>query len=74
MNYVIDRIEGEYAILYDENKNTKEVKINELYSNVKEGDWIEFDNGNYTFNEELTDKMRKRNSDLLKKLKNKRNK
>lgn len=71
MNYVIDRIEGDIAVLYDESKIAVDVQISELYPNPKEGDWLVFEEGKYTFDNELTEKMRKRNSDLLKKLMNK---
>lgn len=68
INYVIDRIEGDFAILYDENKESIDIEISKLYPNPKEGDWVDFENGKYIFNQDLTEKMRKRNSDLLKKL------
>lgn len=68
INYVIDRIEGEYAVLYDDNKEKLDILKSQLYPDPKEGDWIVFENGEYKFDQELTDKMRKRNSDLLKKL------
>lgn len=71
MNYVIDRIEGNTAVLYDESKQSIDVQLNELYPNPKEGDWLLYEAGEYTFDHELTEKMRKRNSDLLKKLINK---
>lgn len=71
MNYVIDRIEGQYAVLYDENKDSIDVETSKLYSGYKEGDWLKVENNQYIFDEELTEKMRKRNSELLKKLRNK---
>lgn len=69
--YVVDRIEGNIAVLYDENKEKSDILLKELNQNVKEGDWLIFDNDEYQIDEEMTNKMRKRNSDLLKKLMNK---
>lgn len=67
--YSIDRFEGEYAVL--ENRNTNEmkpIKRDMLPSNIKEGSILQYVNGKYMYNEELTKEETKRIQDRMNKL------
>ena len=67
--YSVDRFEGEYAIL--ENRKTNEiknVKRDMLPENIKEGSILQYVNGKYTYNEELTKEETNRIQDRMNKL------
>ncbi len=67
--YSVDRFEGKYAIL--ENRKTNEikhVKKDMLPENIKEGSILQYVNGKYTYNEELTKEETKRIQDKMNKL------
>jgi hypothetical protein len=55
---IIDRLEGEYAILED-NNNHYEIKLSELPKGCKEGDVITTKDGFYTIDVEQTELRRK---------------
>lgn len=59
MRYVVDRIEGDYAILCDEKENIKEVLLSEFGFNVYDGMILKYENGIYIIDD---------NSDLIKKI------
>lgn len=67
--YSVDRFEGDYAIL--ENRTTNEiknVKKDTLPDNIKEGSILQFVNGKYTYNEELTKEETSRIQNKMNKL------
>ena len=67
--YSVDRFEGEYAVL--ENRKTNEiknVKKDMLPENIKEGSILQYVNGKYTYNEELTKEEKNRIQDRMNKL------
>ena len=67
--YSVDRFEGEYAVL--ENRKTNEiknVKKDMLPENIKEGSILQYVNGKYTYNEELTKEETNKIRDKMNKL------
>ena len=56
--YVIDRIEGKYAILEKENGEMLEIFIENIEGNFKEGDILVKEGQSFKVNEEFT-KLRK---------------
>ena len=67
--YSVDRFEGEYAVL--ENRKTNEikhVKKDMLPENIKEGSILQYVNGKYTYNEELTKEETNRIQETMNKL------
>ena len=67
--YSVDRFEGEYAVLENRKTNkTKNVKRDMLPENIKEGSILQYVNGKYTYNEELTKEEIKRIQDRMNKL------
>ena len=67
--YSVDRFEGEYAVLENRKTNeTKNVKKDMLPENIKEGSILQYVNGKYTYNEELTREETKKIQDRIKKL------
>ena len=67
--YSVDRFEGEYAVL--ENRKTNEiknVKKDMLPENIKEGSILQYINGKYTYNEELTKEETNKIRDKMNKL------
>ena len=67
--YSVDRFEGEYAVLENRKTNeTKNVKKDMLPENKKEGSILQYVNGKYTYNEELTKEENNRIQDRMNKL------
>ena len=67
--YSVDRFEGEYAVLENRKTNeTKNVKKDMLPENIKEGSILQYVNGKYTYNEELTREETKIIQDRMNKL------
>ncbi len=67
--YSVDRFEGEYAVLENRKTNeTKNVKKDMLPENIKEGSILQYVNGKYTYNEELTKEENNRIQDRMNKL------
>ncbi len=67
--YSVDRFEGDYAIL--ENRKTNEIKNVKkeiLPKNIKEGSILQYVNGKYIYNEELTKEERNNIQDKMNKL------
>lgn len=60
MIYTVDRIEGEYAVLTDENGGSEDVKIGELERLPHEGDVLEKSGGGFVFREDLTKQRKER--------------
>ncbi|HZW83241.1 MAG TPA: DUF3006 domain-containing protein [Candidatus Deferrimicrobium sp.] len=59
MKGIIDRFEGEFVILEWEGRNIENIPKELLPSTVKEGDVIEFENGNYKINLSETNQRKK---------------
>ena len=67
--YSVDRFEGEYAVLENRKTNeTKNVKKDMLPENIKEGSILQYVNGKYVYNEDLTKEETNRIQDKMNKL------
>ena len=64
---IIDRFEGEYAVLETEN-GMKNVPRGMLPEEAREGDVVELKNGAYTINKKAAEKRRRELREKLKKL------
>lgn len=51
--YIVDRIEGDFAVLENENSSFKDVELN-LIEGCREGDVVIFENGKYRVDKVLT--------------------
>jgi len=54
MKYTIDRFEGDFAVLEDENRTMKDVPRASLPTEAKEGDVLIFADGKYSVDAEET--------------------
>lgn len=52
MRYIVDRIENEYAVCEDENKEIVNIPIKELPSNITEKSIIDYIDNQYIINDE----------------------
>ena len=68
MKYVLDRFEGEYAILEQEGDKDLVLLRNKLPSGAKEGDIIALINNSYIIDVEATKEAKNRISEKMKKL------
>ncbi|MEG0691705.1 MAG: DUF3006 domain-containing protein [Oscillospiraceae bacterium] len=68
MKYVVDRIEGEFAVCETLEKVKENFSIDELFTGVKEGDYFEFVGENCVFLEKDTFEARNKNIMLLRNL------
>ena len=60
MKYSLDRIEGEYAVLIDENGLPENVPLSLLPKEAKEGSMLENTEGGYLLDAEETNERRKK--------------
>ncbi len=67
MKYIIDRFEGEFAVLEKETGGTIDVPKDKI-PNAKEGDVILFENGAYIINEEETQRRREMITEKMRKI------
>lgn len=58
MYYAIDRFEGDYAVLEDDNGNTTPVRRTALPAGARQGDVLEWKQGQYTAAPEETRRRR----------------
>ncbi|WMJ23288.1 DUF3006 domain-containing protein [Paludicola sp. MB14-C6] len=58
---VVDRIEDNNAICEKEDRTFVTIPLFELYATLKEGDWILFENGKYSFDSIKTKEARNKN-------------
>ena len=65
--YIVDRIEGDFAILESENSTLKDVEI-DCIKGCKEGDVVIFENGKYRIDEMLTMERKAIISEKMRKL------
>lgn len=68
MFYTIDRFEGDYAVLEDDDENRVNVKRALLPVTAKESDVLVFDGETYTVNAEETEKRRQSVIEMLRKM------
>ncbi len=68
MFYTIDRFEGDYAVLEDDDENRVNVKRALLPVTAKESDVLDFDGETYTVNAEETEKRRQSVIEMLRKM------
>lgn len=68
MELIVDRLEEEYIVCEDENKNIVNILKNEVEDEVKEGDIIVFVDGKYIINKEKTKNRKEYIQDLIKDL------
>ncbi len=71
MVYSIDRLEGDWAVLVDQQGNTSTVPRQLLPAEAKEGDMLRLEDGHYHVDEALTRQRRQQIRALQQKLKNK---
>ena len=61
MDYIIDRFEGDFAVCQNvSDDGIKNVRLNLILGEVKEGDVITFENGKYFLNIQKTNERKKR--------------
>lgn len=65
MEFVIDRFEGEFAVLEDENGSFQNIKKSFLPQNAKESDCVIFKDGKYTISEEQTESLKQEIDELM---------
>lgn len=65
MEFIIDRFEGEIAVLEDEKSKFTEIEKSLLPNNAKEGDCVVLEDGKYTINKETTEKLKEEIDDLM---------
>lgn len=68
MFYTIDRFEGDYAVLEDDDENRVNVKKALLPEMAKESDVLDFDGEAYTVNAKETEKRRQSVIEMLRKM------
>ncbi|MGM9594383.1 MAG: DUF3006 domain-containing protein [Candidatus Onthomonas sp.] len=69
MIYTVDRIEGDRAVLEDENRQMSDLSLAELPAGLREGDLLERTSAGWTLRPELREQRLARNRALLEKLK-----
>ena len=67
MKFILDRFEGDYAVLEKEEGGTIDV-LKEKVNGAREGDVLLFENGKYTVSEEETHIRKKRIEEKMRKL------
>ena len=68
MELIVDRLEEEYIVCEDENKNIVNILKDEVEDEVKEGDILIFVDGKYIVNKEKTKDRKEYIKDLIKDL------
>lgn len=66
MKITVDRIEGEYAICEQENRQMINIPLKDIPFLLKEGDVIEINGNSYKFDAEETKKKKKKIEDMTK--------
>ena len=65
MEFVIDRFEGEFAVLENEDGGFQNIKKSLLPQNAKESDCVIFKDGKYTISKEKTESLKQEIDDLM---------
>ncbi len=68
MKGIIDRFEGEYAVVEMDDRIMKNIKIEILPQGIKEGTAIKFVNGEWQIDQERTENLKSEIDDLAKNL------
>jgi len=68
MYYTVDRIEGDFAVIEDDNMETRDVKLISLPENIKERDILKFENNIYIIDAERTKQVKKSMEERFKKM------
>ena len=68
MELIVDRLEEEYIVCEDENRNIVNILKDEVEDEVKEGDILIFVDGKYIVNKEKTKDRKEYIQDLIKDL------
>ena len=68
MEFSVDRIEENIAILEDKDKTKLELELEALPKGIKEGDILDFKNGEYRIDTKKTQAQKNKNYDLFMKL------
>ena len=68
MLYSVDRIEGELAVLVDEDENTVCVQLDKLPSRIKTGEMVRFENEQFVRDADATQARRAKILQLQQKL------
>ncbi len=63
--FIIDRIEGNKAVLECENGDCVSLELNSLPKNIKEGDMLYFENDSYFLDADETKKRREKIKNLM---------
>lgn len=66
MKVTVDRVEGEYAICEQENRQMIDIPLKDIPFIVKEGDVIEINGSTYQFNAEETKRRKRQIEDMTK--------
>lgn len=73
MIYTVDRLEGDFAVLEDENGRMSQRLLGEIPIPVREGDKLEETEGGIVLREDLKQAALERNRALLERLRKKKN-
>ena len=68
MVYIIDRFEGEYAVLEEESGAHKDVRRAILPKNAAEGDLLHFDGINYSLDKAATETRKRMMEEKMRKI------
>ena len=68
MKGIIDRFEGDYAVVEFEGRQMKDIMRRDLPAGLKEGDAIKCTNGIYVFDELETERIKKETKTMFDKL------
>lgn len=63
MKYIIDRFEGDYAILEGPDRETKQVRKTDLDQEAREGSLVREEDGHYILDKDGTEERRKKIQD-----------
>lgn len=66
--WIVDRIEGGFAVCEGTNRTTVDLPLSKLPAGIKEGDVIRLDGGVYQIDKEETQRRREENRRLLESL------
>ena len=68
--YTVDRIEGDFAVLYDSGDHKSDIAVKELPEGLREGDILKFDeeNNSYIIDKEQTAQVKATMEERFKKL------
>lgn len=65
MKYIIDRFEGDYAVVEDEHKGMKDIHLKDLPKEVQEGDVLVMMEDTYHIDLEETQKRKRKTQEIM---------